>query len=377
MQYPNSERRIKMPRFTRKTAAGLCFGAMVGLSLLLPTNYLTEDAGPALDVNGKINGVPVVSVKGVKTYPTSTKLYMTTVSAWGSADGGVPGISALAALFSKDRQLIPVRAMYPKELSASQVNTQNLELMRYSQDAAAVVAAQTAGLPVSMDVTVAGTSARFPSGKYLRKGDIICAVGTDAKNMRQVRSHYALTAFLRTVAPRTEIFLRVRRGKDTVTFSFPTLPYSAGGLDPHPGSLLGVEVRMENVKLPVRVKYAVEGIGGPSAGNMFTLGIYDRLTAGSLGGNRRIAGTGTVSWNGDIGPIGGIEHKMRGAARAGARHFLAPAENCPETIGYEPEGMSVWAVRSVDESIAAVKAIAAGDTSGLRTCRQIVRGGHG
>ncbi|XCB29551.1 hypothetical protein RQN30_10145 [Arcanobacterium hippocoleae] len=78
-----------------------------------------------------------------------------------------------------------------------------------------------------------------------------------------------------------------------------------------------------------------------------------------------------MAWDGDIEPIGGITHKLAGASAEGATDFLAPAENCRETIGFEPEGMHIWAVRNTPEAVEAVKAIAAGTTSGLQSCKDI------
>ena len=60
-------------------------------------------------------------------------------------------------------------------------------------------------------------------------------------------------------------------------------------------------------------------IGGPSAGLMFWLAIYDKLTPGALTELLRlIAGTGTIDQRGRVGPIGGIQQKI-----TGARNFAA------------------------------------------------------
>ena len=71
-------------------------------------------------------------------------------------------------------------------------------------------------------------------------------------------------------------------------------------------------------------------IGGPSAGLMFSLGIYDTLTKGSLTDGKTIAGTGTIDAAGNVGPIGGIQQKIVGARDAGAELFLVPPDNCDE-----------------------------------------------
>ena len=66
---------------------------------------------------------------------------------------------------------------------------------------------------------------------------------------------------------------------------------------------------------------------------MFALAIYDKLTPGPLTGGRSIAGTGAITPDGAVGPIGGIRQKIAGADDEGATVFLVPAANCAEAAG--------------------------------------------
>ena len=118
-----------------------------------------------------------------------------------------------------------------------------------------------------------------------------------------------------------------------------------------------------------RVKFDVADVGGPSGGMMFALGIYDKLTPGQLTGGHDIAGTGTIDGAGVVGPIGGIQQKMFGAKNAGAKFFLAPAENCSEVVGHIPAGLRVFKVTNFKDALTAVEEIGAGDDlSALPTC---------
>ena len=102
---------------------------------------------------------------------------------------------------------------------------------------------------------------------------------------------------------------------------------------------------------------------------MLALAIYDKLTPGSLTGGEKIAGTGTVDPDGNIGPIGGIVQKMWGASGAGVKWFLAPSENCSEVVGNIPKGISVIKVSTLQDSLAALKVISEkGNTASLPTC---------
>ncbi len=82
-----------------------------------------------------------------------------------------------------------------------------------------------------------------------------------------------------------------------------------------------------------------------------------------------MAGTGTIDANGTVGAIGGIRQKLYGAARAGATWFLAPKSNCDEVVGHVPDGISVVAVSTLKDSLAALKAIETGSgTKALPGC---------
>ena len=103
-------------------------------------------------------------------------------------------------------------------------------------------------------------------------------------------------------------------------------------------SVIGVYLA-ESYQFPFTIKIKVGNIGGPSAGMMFALGIVDKLTPDGLTGGKFIAGTGEISANGTVAPIGGIQQKMAGARAAGATWFLTPAANCPDTSGAVPAGL--------------------------------------
>ena len=120
---------------------------------------------------------------------------------------------------------------------------------------------------------------------------------------------------------------------------------------------------------PFEVKIQLEQVGGPSAGMMFALGIIDKLTPGALNGGQDIAGTGTITVDGLVGPIGGIRQKLYGARDDGAEFFLAPAANCGEVVGNVPDGLTVFAVDTLDEALAALDVVSeGGDTAALPSC---------
>lgn len=359
----------------KRLVSGSLFAILTLVGLAMPGAYVVETAGPAPEITGAQDGVDLLTLTGGKTYGTQTKYYMTTVSSYGNSDFGVVGAQAFAAIFSRDSQVLPVRSLYPAGQTADQVDKRNTALMGDSQQAAASTAETAAGLPVRMRIGVAGVPKGSPAAGRLREGDLVTRITANGVTT-QIAAYADLGSVLKKTPPGTTVnigFTRDGKAVDADVTTSKHEPDSTGWTKP--GSRLGLYLKTSDVKLPIAAKYGVEGIGGPSAGLMFALTIYDRATPGSLGGKARIAGTGTISLSGDVGPIGGIPHKLEGAAATGARHFLAPAENCAETVGYEPEGMRIYAVRTFDEALTAVRSIGAGKTDELTTCSDVVKAG--
>ena len=117
---------------------------------------------------------------------------------------------------------------------------------------------------------------------------------------------------------------------------------------------------------PFRVKVALKlaDVGGPSAGLMFTLGIIDSINGngkgGDLSGGRRIAGTGTITADGTVGAVGGVQLKEQAARRDGATVFLVPQSECVDAKSNTPKGLQVIPVTSLNSAIAALSVLNSG-----------------
>lgn len=69
---------------------------------------------------------------------------------------------------------------------------------------------------------------------------------------------------------------------------------------------------------------------GPSGGFMLALAIYDVLVDEDVSNGLKIAGTGTIDADGNVGPIGGVKYKIRGAKKEDIDVFFIPIENYDE-----------------------------------------------
>jgi ATP-dependent Lon protease len=114
---------------------------------------------------------------------------------------------------------------------------------------------------------------------------------------------------------------------------------------------LGVsEKRLKEQTVAVHLVRIAEPKEGPSAGLAFVTGIVSALTGKAV--KPGIAMTGEVALHGEVGPVGGIPHKMRAAARAGRKLVLVPQANAAEAQAVGAEvGVEVRPVATIAEAL--------------------------
>jgi PDZ domain-containing protein len=88
---------------------------------------------------------------------------------------------------------------------------------------------------------------------------------------------------------------------------------------------------------------------------IFAIGVIELLTPRDILQSRHISGTGTITIDGTVGAIGGINEKIRAAHKAGAEIFLAPIGNRSE-ITNPPKGLKVVIVATLSDAISALAA---------------------
>ncbi len=330
----------------------IALGAVIAL---LPAPYAIYAPGPATNVLGRVGGAPLISITGAPTYPAGGTLDMTTVEVYGGPGRALSLPQVLQAWLSRSQAVLPQDEVFPQGQTASQVDSENAAEMTSSQQSATAAGLREAGFSVPETVTIAQVSPGVPAAKVLRPGDVITGI-----NGVPTLDSAAVRAKITALRPGAAVVVQVRRGATTLQVHTSTT--SQGG-----HTILGVGLN-PTFRFPVKVRFDTRAVGGPSAGMMFALGIYDLLTPGSLTGGQQIAGTGTIDSAGNVGPIGGIAQKLVGARSAGARWFLAPAANCAEVVGNVPDGLRVVRTASLHQSRLAVQSIAQGKGGSLPTC---------
>ncbi|KAA6432978.1 ATP-dependent serine peptidase containing a PDZ domain protein [Agrococcus sediminis] len=346
---------IRPRRLRRIGWVGLAAAGAASLALaFVPSPYVVEVPGPTFDTLGETDAGPLISIEGVETYPTEGELRLLTVSLFGNPERPLTWVDVAEAYLDPSDSIIPMDAAFPPDVSVQDSNEAGRIEMQNSQAAAIAAALLHEGYPVDSDVRVAGVIDGSPAEGVLREDDRILRVNGDtAYDVWSIRESIA--------AVDGATSFEIERDGEPLTVE--VTPLVEGDQ-----RLVGIYPANE-FEFPFEVDIQLPNVGGPSAGMMFALGIVDELTPGALTAGTQWAGTGTISALGDVGGIGGIVQKMHGAVDAGATHFLAPADNCGEVVGHVPEGLTVYAVETLDDAIAAVEAVAMNaDTSGLPVC---------
>jgi len=319
----------------------LVFGVLLPA---VPVPYVALGPGPTFDTLGDVEGKPVVDIEGIPVKPTSGQLNMTTVS----QRDGMTLAQALALWASGNDQLVPRDLVFPPEKTRDDIKKSQDADFRRSEDNAQYAALNYLKYPKS--VTVDRVDDPGPSAGKLRVGDVIEKVdGTAVADLE------AFTGLMKSTKPGDELDLGLRRHNAPPSTARITL----GANDDRDSGYLGIAV-LDAPWAPFTIDFNLANIGGPSAGLVFSLAVIDKLTTGDLNGSKFVAGTGSISPDGTVGPIGGITHKMVAAQEAGATVFLVPAENCAEARTVTDTTMELVKAENLTQTVDALKALAAG-----------------
>ena len=349
-----------MSWFSRLTVRGrtvvvgsVLTATLVAAGATVPVPYVAIGPGVTYDTLGEVDGTEVITFTGDGIPPSvdespapGGQLNMTTIS----ITDGVPLFEALGLWTTGRYALAPREDYFPPDKTVEQVQEQDAQAFRDSQSSAEIAALRYLDYPNI--VFVGEIQDGSPSSGILQPQDQI--VDLDGTPITDFAS---LQAALATTTPGQVVSITVLRDGEQVTEKV-TL-----GTNPKSGSsgYLGIGAQ-ERPHAPFDIAIALERIGGPSAGLMFTLGIIDKLTEGDLTDGRFIAGTGTIDGDGTVGPIGGVLLKLITARDAGATVFLVPADNCAEAITQVPDGLQLVKVASVQDAMTALQTLEDGGT---------------
>ncbi|MDK1726203.1 SepM family pheromone-processing serine protease [Dellaglioa algida] len=284
-------------------AFGVCVLTFV---MLLPLPYYIESPGTAESIGDHL-------VVNHKKDNKNGDFLLTTVY--------VQKASPLTLLYSK------LFGKYDEILNENEVTggSSNQEydvLQRYymtdSINQAKFVAFKAAHKKVSLEFQGVYVMSVLEKSKFyhvLKPGDVITSI-----NNKKFASEKGFISYVSSQKNGQKVRVKVKRKGVSKIVVGKLMP-----LDKTKKSGLGITlINKTNVETEIPVKANVASLGGPSGGLMFTLQIYAQLMDVDVKHGQKIAGTGTMSSNGEVGDIGGIDKKIVAADKENVSIFFAP-----------------------------------------------------
>jgi PDZ domain-containing protein len=327
----------------RYVVVAVAIGVALGLlAAYITVPYYTLGPGPAKDVN------ELVHVSGERVYPSAGNFFLTTVAVSTRPislfEAFVGWIDPAVSLYKRSDIVKPGLT----DEQNAQYNALDMEESKY---AALIAALHATGFdtPPIPGARVIGVAGGFPAEGKLKTGDLIVAV--DGATVRDPESA------VRPIVAKpigSKVTVTVLRGDRRITTEMKTVRSPLAGEEKRP--VLGIRLARA-LRLPFDVTIDSQNIGGPSAGLAFALTITDVLTPEDLTRGHHVAVTGTIDPSGRVGPVGGVEFKVRAAEKEGADVFLAPADEVAQARGAASH-LKVIGVSTLAEALAQLRKLA-------------------
>ncbi|MEK9987095.1 MAG: ATP-dependent serine peptidase containing a PDZ domain protein, partial [Aquiluna sp.] len=251
----------------------------LGSMVVLPTGYVIERPGQVFNVMGEISGQKVISSSDLEVYESESRFDVTTVSLLGNRESTPSWVQVLWAWADPEQIVLPLDEVYPPNLTTAEIRAESTAQMEVSQQDAIAAALSEMGYEIPRTLYVASVIADAPSSGILVAGDfVVSASGVDVSTFDELKSQIQLSEGLPIVIevvrdgqPRALEITPEKRETDWVI-----------------GAMVGY-----TYDFPVDIQLQLGDVGGPSGGLMFSLGILDALSEGSMAGGLHVSGTGT------------------------------------------------------------------------------------
>ena len=344
---------------SQRTRAGLIAACLLAVlwavAAFTALPYVTYSPGPTVDILSATEGKEKVQVSGHKAYHDEGELRLTTIYV-DDPQESVTLLELLKAYVDPDEAVYPRSAVYaPDETDESSERMSTVQMVS-SQDSAVATALTELGYDVDEVVEVLDVSEDLPADGRLEVRDVLLEVGG-----RPISEPQDVVEAVDAAPVGEPLEFVVRRDGDEVSVEVTPREVDGDkrvGITPGSGFTFPFDVRVD----------IGDSIGGPSAGLMMALAVYDTLTPGPLTGGHSIAGTGTVTRDGEVGPIGGIQQKIAASRDVGAELFLVPAGNCDGVAGVDSEDMRLVRATTMHDAVQSIEAWVEDPEASLPTC---------
>ena len=260
----------------------------------------------------------------------------------------------LWSLINESYDLYPKEVILPDGVTPQELSEISIQNMRTSENVAIAVALKNIGYEIESKgdgVAVVGLLEDSPVKDKLKKGDLIISI-----NNTDIHSATEFISTLRTYSIGETVSIGLLREiegiKEQIFIKTTLIEHVEYEGEPMVG-FLATTVN-ERFDFPFEIDIKTGNVGGPSAGLMMALNVYNNLIPEDITNSKIIAGTGTIEIDGSVGPVGGIKQKIIAAKRAGAELILVPVANFEEAQPFETDKTAIVAVDSFDEALAVI-----------------------
>ena len=301
---------------------------------VLKTDYYFMSPGPPYQWD--------IEIDGAKSYSYDGNLFQLTVRrdeanyftyVWAKIDNSVD-------LYS--REVILPKGVTPQQLS--EISIQN---MKTSENVAIAVALDSLDFKVETQgdgVLVVGILEDSPVEGKLLKEDLIKSINND-----EINSTTEFIALLRTYDIGDTVSIGILRNNTDITIETKLIEHVDYEGEPMVGFLASTP--NQRFVFPINVDIDTGNVGGPSAGLMMALNVYNSLTQDDLTKGIKVAGTGTIEIDGSVGPVGGVKQKVIAAKKAGSSLILVPTANFNDAEPYIDDDTAIVAVNSFNQAL--------------------------
>ena len=260
----------------------------------------------------------------------------------------------LWSLINDSYDLYPREVILPDGVTPQELSEISIQNMRTSENVAIAVALKNVGYEIESKgdgVAVVGLLENSPVKDKLKKGDLINSI-----NNTDIFSATEFISTLRTYSIGETVSIGLLREidgiKEQIYIKTTLIEHVEYEGEPMVG-FLATTVN-ERFDFPFEIDIKTGNVGGPSAGLMMALNVYNNLIPEDITNSKIIAGTGTIEIDGSVGPVGGIKQKIIAAKRAGAELILVPIANFEEAQPFETDKTAIVAVDSFDEALSVI-----------------------
>ena len=251
------------------------------------------------------------------------------------------------ANINNEIDLYPREVILPDGVTPQELSEISIQNMITSENVAIAVALNSLGYNIESEgdgVLVVGLLDNSPVKDILLKNDLITSINNEI-----VKSTTEFISLLKTYEIGDTVQIGLIRDDKEINIKTTLIEHIEYENEPMVGFLASTP--NQQFVFPFEIDINTGNVGGPSAGMMMALNVYNKLVEEDITNGKKIAGTGTIEIDGSVGPVGGVKQKVIAAKRANASLILVPTANFQEANVYSDENTSIVAVDSFEEAL--------------------------